>query len=81
MEKPSVIRLLCLDAGRVVETIVYGQSSQVILRHVAAGYSCGYGFSYQLWGGAGLQVRVGGGGGSVLWEDSGDTGDKWKQVR
>ena len=66
------------DTGGVVEAVVYGQSSEVILRHMAAGYVCGYGFSYQLWGGAELQVRVEGG--SVVWEDSGDTGDKWKQV-
>lgn len=63
-----------------MEAVVYGQSSKVILEHTAAGYSCGYGFSYQLWGGVGLQVRVGGEGGGVVWEDSGDTGGKWKQV-
>ena len=25
-------------------------------------------------------MRVGGGEGGVVWEDSGDTGGKWKQV-
>ena len=61
---------------------VTGEGSKVILRHTAAGYSCGYGFSYQLWGGAGLEVRVGGEGGEggVVWKDRGDTGNEWKQV-
>ena len=65
----------------MVEATVGGDGSKVILRHTAAGYSCGYGFSYQLWGGAGLQLRVGGEGGSVVWEDHEDTsGYEWKQV-
>lgn len=58
-----------------------GESSKVILRQMAAGYSCGYGFQYQLWGEAGLRLVVGGvGGGGVVWEDYGDTGNEWNQV-
>ena len=72
---------MCFIAvGGVFEASVSGKSSKVILRHTAAGYSCGYGFSYQLWGGAGLRLMVGEGGG-VIWEDQGDTGAVWKRVR
>ena len=70
---------VCVCVGGIFEASITGEGSKVILHHTAAGYSCGYGFSYQLWGGAGLQVRVGGGGG-VIWEDYGDTGEEWKQV-
>ena len=73
--------LLFPVTGGVLEAVVYGQSSEVILVHMAAGYSCGYGFSYQLWGGVGLQLKVGGEGWRVVWEDNGDTSDTWKQVR
>ena len=71
--------LCCWFAGGVVEATVSGEGSKVILEHMAAGYACGYGFSYQMWGGVGLQVRVGGGG-EVVWEDLGDTRGEWKKV-
>ena len=62
-----------------MEASVAGEGSKVILQHMAAGYSCGYGFSYQMWGGTGLQVRVGGGG-EVMWEERGDMRGEWKKV-
>ena len=72
--------VLChLFVGGVVEASVTGEGSKVVLQHTAAGYACGYGFSYQMWGGVGLQVRVGGGG-EVVWEDRGDTRGEWKKV-
>lgn len=72
-------RLTIPPVGNIVDVTLSTAGSKVIMLHSSAGYSCGYGFLYQLRGEVELRLQTRGGG-QVVWEAEGDTHQQWVQV-
>ena len=74
------MQLTCyFPVGNIVDVTLSSAGSKVIMLHSSAGYSCGYGFWYQLRGEVWLQLQTLTGG-EVVWEAEGDTHQQWVQV-